>query len=60
MEPTLKLSGKMREIPIHRNDPQYCQYVEDNETHDWIYVGSAPDGTAFYKCRCCGFESEGM
>jgi hypothetical protein len=27
--------------------------------HEWVPVGSAPDGTTFSRCRICGLEVEG-
>lgn len=36
----------------------YCIYTEENESHDWFFIGVAPDGTEFYKCHCCGIVSE--
>lgn len=36
----------------------YCQYLEENDKHDWIHLGTADDGTVFMRCRCCGIESE--
>jgi hypothetical protein len=37
-----------------------CSYYKDNYCHNWCYIGTAHDGTAFYKCRYCGIEAEGM
>jgi hypothetical protein len=60
MKDTLKLSGNIREIPILQRDEPYCRELDEDGKHDWRYVGTAKDGTTFYKCRCCGIESEGM
>lgn len=26
--------------------------------HHWVYIGSAEDGTSFFRCRWCGVEEE--
>lgn len=30
----------------------------EEDGHHWIYLGSAEDGTSFYRCRRCGLEGE--
>ena len=30
----------------------------EEDGHDWIYLGSAEDGTTLYRCRICGVEEE--
>ena len=30
----------------------------EEEGHDWLFVGRAPDGTCFYRCRHCKIEGE--
>ena len=31
-----------------------CEHYSREDEHDWIYEGTADDGTSFYHCRCCG------
>jgi hypothetical protein len=34
--------------------PESCE----DEGHDWVYKGSAPDGTQFWRCARCKEWSE--
>ena len=29
------------------------------DEHEWYYIGTASDGTSFYRCKKCGKEEEG-
>lgn len=39
----------------NEHPPHDCEV----EGHSWVYVGTAPDGAVFYKCRYCPATEEG-
>lgn len=44
----------LQETHDNREPPQ----DPDDHVHDWVYKGSAKDGTTFYRCRGCGRVEE--
>ncbi len=52
------IGGLNFEAQFKERDEERGECIDD-DGHDWLPIGSAGDGTTFYRCRRCRLESEG-